>query len=137
MTDNSENAETVTSGAKTVAPVKEPASAILEPKVAPASVPVQRNEKIDFSFLREPETSMQKMKRKLRENPLVPIGMGLTTAALVLGLFNFSTGNKRMQQLMMRARVVAQGGTVVALIGGLYLAATKHNAERRKKYANT
>jgi len=103
--------------------------------VISSTKPVRRNEKIDFTFLREPETSWQKMKRKVKENPLVPIGMGLTTAALVLGLFNFSINNKRMQQVMMRARVVAQGGTVVALIGGLYLAATKDNAERRKKYA--
>lgn len=51
--------------------------------------------------------------------------MGLTVTALVLGIANFQRGNQRNQQLMMRARVVAQGGTVMALVVGLYLAATK------------
>lgn len=33
------------------------------------------NEPVDFGFLRQDETQVQKLKRKVRENPLVPIGM--------------------------------------------------------------
>ena len=60
----------------------------------------------------------------------VCLGLGLTTAALVLGIANFQKGNQARQQLMMRARVAAQGGTVLAMIGGLYMA-----AKRNSKYS--
>lgn len=84
-----------------------------------------KDEEYDFSFLKPQETQIQKLKRKVRENPLVPIGMGCTVAALVLGIANFQRGHQRNQQIMMRARVLAQGGTVLALVTGLYFAATK------------
>lgn len=86
---------------------------------------VAKTDEYDFSFLKPPETQIQKLKRKVRENPLVPIGMACTVAALVLGIANFQRGNQRNQQLMMRARVAAQGGTILALVTGLYFAATK------------
>ena len=54
----------------------------------------------------------------------------MTTAALVLGIANFQKGNQARQKLMMRARVAAQGGTVLAMIGGLYMA-----AKRDSKYS--
>jgi len=56
--------------------------------------------------------------------------MGATVLALFLGIVNFKHGNQRNQQLMMRARVIAQGGTIVALVSGLYMAATR---EKKKK----
>jgi len=42
-----------------------------------------------------------------------------TVGALTYGLFSFVRGDTRMQQLMMRARVAAQGGTIVAVAGGV------------------
>ena len=42
---------------------------------APAPAKVKSHEPIDFSFLRPEETQTQKLKRKIKENPLVPIGM--------------------------------------------------------------
>ncbi|XP_057306265.1 HIG1 domain family member 2A, mitochondrial-like [Hydractinia symbiolongicarpus] len=91
-----------------------------------AAVASKQYDELDFSFMPEnPETHSQKLVRKIKENPFVPVGMGLTVTALVLGIANFQRGNQRNQQLMMRARVVAQGGTVMALVVGLYLAATK------------
>jgi len=33
-----------------------------------------KNDPVDFSFLRTDETQTQKLKRKVKENPLVPIG---------------------------------------------------------------
>ena len=35
---------------------------------------VQKFEDVDFSFLANPETHSQKLGRKVRENPLVPVG---------------------------------------------------------------
>ena len=49
------------------------------------------------------------------------LGMLATTAALTYGLINFRQGNQKMSQMMMRARVGAQGLTIVAVIGGLFV----------------
>lgn len=46
-------------------------------------------------------------------------GCVLTVGALSYGLFSFIRGNAKMQQQMMRARVLAQGSTVIAIIAGL------------------
>ncbi|ALC48184.1 CG9921 [Drosophila busckii] len=67
----------------------------------------------------EIETTREKLERKIKENPLVPIGCLATTAALTAGLYNFRTGNRKMSQLMMRTRIGAQGFTVLALIVGV------------------
>ena len=45
----------------------------------------------------------------------------LTTVVLGFGLASFFRGNAKMSQNIMRLRVVAQGGTVLALCGGVYL----------------
>ncbi|XP_020900238.1 HIG1 domain family member 2A, mitochondrial [Exaiptasia diaphana] len=65
------------------------------------------------------ETMKDKMLRKARENPFVPLGCVLTVGALSYGLFSFIKGNAKVQQKMMRARVLAQGSTVLAVIAGL------------------
>lgn len=75
----------------------------------------------DYSWLTpEPETPAKKMSRKVQANPLVPIGCGLTVLALVYGLTQFKRGNQRTSQIAMRMRVLAQGGTVMAILGGLF-----------------
>ncbi|CAD7090514.1 unnamed protein product [Hermetia illucens] len=72
-----------------------------------------------------PETTKEKMARKIQENPLVPIGCLATLGALTYGLWSFRTGNRRMSQIMMRTRIIAQGFTVVALIVGVGLTYAK------------
>ncbi|NXY04918.1 HIG2A protein, partial [Pteruthius melanotis] len=67
----------------------------------------------------------EKFMRKTRENPLVPLGCLCTVGALAYGLFSFRKGNTRRSQLMMRARVVAQGFTFAALLGGMVATAIK------------
>ena len=59
--------------------------------------------------------------------------MAATVAALVLGVVNFKRGNQRQQQIMMRARIAAQGGTIIALVSGLYLAATRDKEAKRNQ----
>ncbi|XP_012286992.1 HIG1 domain family member 2A, mitochondrial [Orussus abietinus] len=89
----------------------------------------QEKEKLDWVLLQESsydvESSSEKFVRKLGDNPLVPIGCLATVVALSFGLFNFYKGNKQMQQYMMRARVAAQSFTIIAMIAGLGLAASK------------
>ncbi|EDV34808.1 uncharacterized protein Dana_GF19615 [Drosophila ananassae] len=75
----------------------------------------------DLGPIAEVETTKEKLQRKIKENPLVPIGCLATTAALTAGLYNFRTGNRKMSQLMMRSRIAAQGFTVLALIVGVVM----------------
>ncbi|KAH8303731.1 hypothetical protein KR018_008973 [Drosophila ironensis] len=75
----------------------------------------------DLGPVVEMETTKEKLMRKIKENPLVPIGCVATTAALTAGLYNFRTGNRKMSQLMMRSRIAAQGFTVLALIAGVVM----------------
>ena len=75
----------------------------------------------DFDAI-HPETARDKMLRKINENPLVPIGCLATMGALTYGLYSFRTGNRKMSQLMMRTRIVAQGFTVAALVAGVAMA---------------
>uniref|UniRef100_T1GWP0 HIG1 domain-containing protein n=1 Tax=Megaselia scalaris TaxID=36166 RepID=T1GWP0_MEGSC len=67
------------------------------------------------------ETFSDKFMRKVKENPVVPVGCLATTMALCYGLYNFRTGNRKMSQIMMRTRIAAQGFTVAALIGGVVM----------------
>ncbi|XP_058064461.1 HIG1 domain family member 2A, mitochondrial-like [Anopheles bellator] len=80
----------------------------------------------DFSDVHA-ETTKEKMIRKVRENPLVPIGCAATLTALGFGLWNFRKGRSEMSQYMMRARILAQGFTVVALIIGVGMSFAKKN----------
>lgn len=49
------------------------------------------------------------------------IGCLATAGALSFGLYSFKQGERQMSQYMMRARILAQGFTVVALIVGVGL----------------
>jgi len=64
-----------------------------------------------------PEPFFDKGIRKCKENPFVPIGALLTTAFLAGGFRAFQRGEKHKMQYMMRGRVVAQGFTLVVILG--------------------
>jgi len=68
--------------------------------------------------------------RKTKENPLVPIGALATVAALTMGLRAFSSGDAQKSQRMMRYRVLAQGFTLVAFGSGLLYWQHKKNQEK-------
>lgn len=56
-------------------------------------------------------------------NPLIyTTGCLATAGVLTFGLFNFVTGNSKRAQLAMRARVIAQGLTLVAATAGMVVA---------------
>ncbi|XP_063709432.1 HIG1 domain family member 2A, mitochondrial [Culicoides brevitarsis] len=80
----------------------------------------------DIDNLPRAETQVQKFVRKFKQNPFVPIGCLATAGALTYGLWSFRQGRRKMSQIMMRTRVVAQGFTVTALVlGVLYGVASK------------
>ncbi|KAM8993543.1 HIG1 domain family member 2A, mitochondrial [Ara ararauna] len=84
------------------------------PPLEPVVLPVFREEGFGDKFV-----------RKTRENPLVPLGCLCTVGVLTYGLINFKRGDTRKSQLMMRARILAQGFTFAALLGGMAAAAVK------------
>eukprot|EP00090_Calanus_glacialis_P044850 TRINITY_DN8044_c0_g1_i1.p1 TRINITY_DN8044_c0_g1~~TRINITY_DN8044_c0_g1_i1.p1 ORF type:complete len:136 (-),score=47.76 TRINITY_DN8044_c0_g1_i1:144-551(-) len=65
------------------------------------------------------ESGNEKLMRKFKENPLIPIGCLLTTGFLVNGLFKFARRDMAASQTMMRGRIAAQGFTIFALLGGV------------------
>ncbi len=68
-----------------------------------------------------PESGSDKLRRKFREDPLVPIGALGTILFLGAGLASFKRGQAVKSQLMMRGRLVAQAFTVGALCMGVFL----------------
>lgn len=71
------------------------------------------------------EAFRDKFIRKTKENPFVPIGMLGTAGALTYGLIAFKHGKTRQSQLLMRARIFAQGFTVAAILVGVVVTAVK------------
>ncbi|RFU78730.1 mitochondrial hypoxia responsive domain-containing [Trichoderma arundinaceum] len=74
------------------------------------------------------ERPMRKVKRKLREEPLVPLGIGLTVLAFVNAYRALRKGDSRQANRMFRARVAAQGFTVIAMVAG----SMYYNKDREK-----
>ncbi|KAF3073787.1 hypothetical protein TsFJ059_005224 [Trichoderma semiorbis] len=74
------------------------------------------------------EGPMQKVKRKLKEEPLVPLGIGLTVFAFVNAYRALRRGDSRQANKMFRARVAAQGFTVIAMVAG----SMYYNKDREK-----
>lgn len=56
---------------------------------------------------------------KARREPWVPAGVALTTGILIAGIYTLRTGNKHLSQKLMRARLIAQGATVVMIMASL------------------
>lgn len=70
---------------------------------------------------------------KLKDEPLVPLGVGATIAAFLYACHGMHRGNQMQTQWGMRGRVLMQGLTVAALLGyGIYKSTSggKHQTER-------
>lgn len=73
------------------------------------------------------ESGLQKVVRRIKEEPLVPIGCLLTVAAFTNAYRAMRRGDHNQVQRMFRARVAAQAFTVVAMVaGGMYYSADRH-----------
>ncbi|PSK50468.1 hypothetical protein C1H76_6569 [Elsinoe australis] len=64
------------------------------------------------------ESRWQKLKRRLFEEPLIPLGCGLTCWALLEASKSMKTGDKHRTNRMFRRRIYAQGFTIMAMLAG-------------------
>ncbi|KAJ8495279.1 hypothetical protein ONZ45_g1789 [Pleurotus djamor] len=67
-----------------------------------------------------PETYSEKAVRRFKQNPWVPIGTLATCAALITAMYKMRQGDSRSFNRWLRVRVIAQGLTVAAMVGGTY-----------------
>ncbi|KAI7898735.1 hypoxia induced protein conserved region-domain-containing protein [Cokeromyces recurvatus] len=81
----------------------------------------------------EGETALEKIKRKAKEEPLVPAGVALTTFALIAAAVGVKTGNRTYTNQMFRLRVAAQGFTVLAMVGGSLYYQYKEQKEAKEQ----
>ncbi|KAH8881662.1 hypothetical protein GQ53DRAFT_832164 [Thozetella sp. PMI_491] len=80
------------------------------------------------------ENAFQKITRRIKEEPLVPIGCILTVAAFTNAWRASRRGDHAQVQRMFRARVAAQGFTVVAIcVGGMYFAEDRKKQKELRK----
>ncbi|RDL31178.1 putative Altered inheritance of mitochondria protein 31, mitochondrial [Venustampulla echinocandica] len=78
------------------------------------------------------ENRWQKLSRRLKEEPLVPLGCLLTCAALLGASRSIRSGDHNKTNRMFRARILAQGFTLVAMVAGsVYWA---EDREKRKEF---
>lgn len=72
------------------------------------------------------ETGVDRLWRRMREDPLTPIGSVLTAAALTYATFQLRRGNQKLFQRALRYRVAFQAVTVgTAAVGLLYFRTPK------------
>lgn len=82
---------------------------------------------------RDGEGIIARFIRKAGRDPLVPIGCLLTGGVLGGGLYTLYTGQAGLSQKFMRARIVAQGATVVALITGSVIMGSEGFAREKRE----
>ncbi|KAB5578112.1 hypoxia induced protein conserved region-domain-containing protein [Coniochaeta sp. 2T2.1] len=80
------------------------------------------------------ENGLQKFMRKMKKEPLIPIGMALTVGALYNATRSVRRGDHKGAQKYFRARVAAQGFTVLAMVfGGYYYQSDRHKEREQWK----
>ncbi|OAQ62628.1 mitochondrial hypoxia responsive domain-containing protein [Pochonia chlamydosporia 170] len=80
------------------------------------------------------ERPLHKVVRKLKEEPLVPLGIGLTVFAFVNAYRALRRGDSRQANKMFRARVAAQGFTVIAMVAGsMYYSQDRQKTKELRK----
>ena len=80
------------------------------------------------------ENRIQKFTRRLKEEPLIPIGVGLTCWAFFGAAGSIRKGHSSKANQFFRYRLYAQSFTLIAMLGGSYY----YNADRlkRKEYTD-
>ncbi|KAJ5949161.1 hypothetical protein N7454_000745 [Penicillium verhagenii] len=78
------------------------------------------------------ESGAQKFTRRLKEEPLVPLGCAATCYALYRAYRSMKAGDSAEMNRMFRARIFAQAFTLVALVaGGMYF---KTERQQRREF---
>ena len=75
---------------------------------------------------------MGKLWRRLKEEPLIPLGCAATCYALYQATKSIRAGDHHQTNRMFRARIYAQGFTLIALVGGSIF--YQDERMRRKKF---
>ncbi|KAL2215500.1 altered inheritance of mitochondria protein 31, mitochondrial [Thermoascus aurantiacus ATCC 26904] len=84
----------------------------------------------EFEFFEE--TALQKLKRRLREEPLIPLGCAATCYALYRAYKSMKARDSVELNRMFRARIYAQGFTILAVVaGGIYY---KNERQQRREF---
>ncbi|KAJ6442675.1 mitochondrial hypoxia responsive domain-containing protein [Purpureocillium lavendulum] len=100
------------------------------PPPMPGPMPSSFDENQDFFN----ERPAQKIVRKIKEEPLVPLGIGLTVFAFVNAYRALRRGDSRQANKMFRARVAAQGFTVIAMVAGsMYYSKDREKTKELRK----
>ncbi|GLB03198.1 respiratory supercomplex factor 1, mitochondrial [Aspergillus tubingensis] len=91
------------------------------------------SEPLPSSFEEHPqfqeETSLQKFRRRLKEEPLIPLGCAATSYALYRAYRSMKAGDSVEMNKMFRARIYAQFFTLIAVVaGGMY-----YGSERKQR----
>ncbi|KAL4913428.1 hypoxia induced protein conserved region-domain-containing protein [Aspergillus aurantiobrunneus] len=94
------------------------------------------NEPLPSSFEGNPqfeeETPLQKFRRRLKEEPLIPLGCAATCYALYKAYRSMKAGDSVEMNRMFRARIYAQAFTLVAVVaGGMYF---KTERKQRREF---
>ncbi|PWN54127.1 hypothetical protein IE53DRAFT_307242, partial [Violaceomyces palustris] len=76
------------------------------------------------------ETSREKFFRKIKNEPLVPIGSLLTCGALIVASNHLRTGNRAKFNQALRWRVGFQAMTLVAALAGTYYYGQKSSSNQ-------
>ncbi|KAG5955014.1 hypothetical protein E4U57_003804 [Claviceps arundinis] len=80
------------------------------------------------------ERPVTKFFRKIKEEPLIPLGMGLTVFAFINAYRAIRRGDSRQANIMFRARIAAQGFTVFAMVaGGFYYDQDRKKSQELRK----
>ncbi|EAU34459.1 conserved hypothetical protein [Aspergillus terreus NIH2624] len=80
----------------------------------------------------EEETGLQKFRRRLKEEPLIPLGCAATCYALYRAYRSMKAGDSVEMNRMFRARIYAQAFTLVAVVaGGMYF---KTERQQRREF---
>ncbi|XP_071476782.1 HIG1 domain family member 2A, mitochondrial-like [Diadema antillarum] len=94
---------------------------VKEPFQYPGELPPELHDWVPY----QQEGFKEKFVKKVKQNPFVPIGCMATAGALTYGLVMFKRGQTGKSQMMMRARVAAQGLTIMAVLVGVAMGAGK------------
>lgn len=120
------------------------------PNVIPSEPGPLSSSNIPSSFDAEffEESRAQKLWRKIRQEPLIPVGCAATCYALYMATKSIRAGDHHQTNKMFRARIYAQGFTLLALVAGSFFykderlkrkafegaLEEKKNAEKREKW---
>ncbi|KAL6309414.1 hypoxia induced protein conserved region-domain-containing protein [Sparassis latifolia] len=78
------------------------------------------------------ETYQEKFMRKFKQQPLVPLGAALTAVTLTVATVRMRQGKSTSMNHWLRARVIAQGLTIAAIVAGSFILGEQQEKKQEK-----